>query len=152
MFTNLGFSGNGYSDDVNLTAESQSTIIGSMILECCTPDEVQAFVENYAETQAALKEEVLTERTIVKFDKKAKLSRAYKAAIFQIAKEKKDPKFKKLITIWKMERFLENFLEKKYGNEAKRRAKKSIANAKKSNVKVANQAAARLTKSLNKTK
>lgn len=136
--------------DYDVTAEAQGAIIASMILEHCTPEEIEAFTENYAETSLAQSESILLERNIVKLDKKAKLNRAYKTAIFQVAKEKKDPKFKKLVTTWKIERYLEAFLEKKYGNEARKRAKKSMSNAGKSKVKVANKAANRLKASLGK--
>ena len=43
-----------------------------------------------------------------------------------IAKEKNDINFKKLLTIWRTERYLEAVLEKKYGNEATRRARKFV--------------------------
>lgn len=70
---------------------------------------------------------VVTEKSIVRLDKKAKISRAYKTAIFTIAREKKDPLFKKLVTTWRIERTLEAKLMKKYHTEAMKRAKVSVA-------------------------
>lgn len=145
---------NAYGDfadlpETEMTTENLSSIIGTMILENCTAEEIEDFMNNPAEVQAAQMGNILTERTIVRFDKKAKLSRSYATALFQVAKEKKDRMFKKLLTVWKMERFLEGHLHKKYGNEAMRRAKKAQQAAHKSPVKLAQKAAERVKNSLN---
>lgn len=117
-----------------ISTESVNYIMEAFVTENFTEDELSMFLENQTEVDDALRNNILMEKTIVRLDKKAKLSKATKMAVFEIAKEKNDPKFKKLLTVWKMERFLENHLEKKYGNEAARRAKKAVANsAKKSN-------------------
>lgn len=116
-----------------IATEALSFIIESAMQDTLTAEEISDFVANSEETSSAVREGVLLEKTIVKLDKKAKLSRAYKAAIFTIAKEKNDRDFKKLVTVWKMERALEQKLEKKYKNEAMKRAKQAIAAAGKSN-------------------
>jgi hypothetical protein len=87
------------------------------------------FLENQTEVDDALNNNILMEKTIVRLDKKAKLSKATKMAVFTLAKEKNDPKFKMLLTVWKMERYLEAYLVKKYGNEAARRAKKAVSSS-----------------------
>lgn len=112
-------------DDEVISAEESCYMMEAIMNELST-DELSMFLENTTEVDAALSEGVLLERTIVRLDKKAKLSKARKMAIFMIAKEKNDPNFKKLLTVWKMERYLEAVLEKKYGNEASRRAKKFV--------------------------
>ena len=89
---------------------------------------------------------VVTERTIVRLDKKAKLSRAFKTAVFTIAREKKDPKFKKLLTVWKMERALEAYLMKKYQAEATKRAKIAVARLGKGNKDTKNGVVAKASK------
>jgi hypothetical protein len=109
-----------------LTIEDQALILEAAMLDCLAPDELQAFVENHTEVQAAIRDEVLLEKTIVRLDKKAKLNRAQKTAVFTVAKERNDPLFKKLITVWRLERYLEGTLLKKYGNEGMRRAKKAM--------------------------
>lgn len=136
----------GVEPEVELTEENMASIVAAVISENCTSEEIEAFTENAAEVELALSEGIVQERTIIKFDKKAKLSRAYATALFQVAKEKKDPKFKKLLTVWKLERYLENFLDKKYGNEARRRAKKAVANMGKSKTPIAAKAAQRVAK------
>lgn len=135
--------------DSEISLESQSSIMAAVLMENCTAEELLAFFENNSEVEVVQGEQLLTERTILKMDKIARLNRAYKTSIFQVAREKKDPMFKKLLTVWKMERFLEGKLEKKYGNEAKRRAKKVVANAGKSKSALVKKAIARTNSSLN---
>lgn len=120
--------GNHVTDD-NVSTEATGLIMEAFVKEAFTPDELSMFQENQTEIDDAVSNGILMERSIVRLDKNAKISKAKKMAIFTIAKEKNDPKFKKLLTVWKMERFLESELEKKYGNEASRRAKKVVADS-----------------------
>lgn len=108
-------------------AHTEALILEGALMDLGT-EELQAMLEDTSDIAAAIEEDVVLERTIVRLDKKAKLNKARKMAVFAVAKEKNDPKFKKLLTVWKWERYLEAFLEKKYGNEAMRRAKKTVAN------------------------
>lgn len=118
--------------DFEATTEGTSFIVESAMLDTLTESEIEDFLADPKETAAAVTEGILLEKTIVKMDKHAKQNRAYKSAIFIIAQEKNDPKFAKLLKCWKTERFLEAELEKKYGSEAQRRAKKAMADARKS--------------------
>jgi len=139
--------------DENISTEATNFIMEAFLKEEFTPEEMSMFLENQSEVDDAVNNNILMEKTIVRLDKKAKLSKATKMAVFTIAKEKNDPKFKKLLTVWKMERFLEAYLYKKYGNEAARRAKKAIANsAKKSNSELIKKAAERSKSAFNSTK
>nr|DAJ68118.1 MAG TPA: hypothetical protein [Caudoviricetes sp.] len=147
LMNDYGIVAEGMDSEISL--ESTSAIAGSLLMEYCTPDEISAFLENSSEVELAQNEELLTEKTILKMDKVARLNRAYKTSIFQVAREKKDPLFKKLLTVWKMERFLEGKLEKKYGNEGRRRAKKVVANAGKSKSPLVKKAVSRVKASLN---
>lgn len=134
----------------NFDAQTEALILEAALLDMPTA-EVEALLEDTTDVATAISENVVLERTIVRLDKQAKLSKARKMAIFSIAKEKNDPKFKKLMTIWKWERFLETFLDKKYGNEAMRRAKKSMSNASKSNSKLVKTASNAANRSLSLT-
>ena len=120
----------------DLSPESLSLIIESMMKDELSKEELEAFLENSSEVNSAMGDDILLERTIVRMDKYAKLNRAQKIAVFTIAKEKKNPKFKKLLTIWRIERFLENELMKQYGNEGMRRAKASYNKARTSTSKI----------------
>lgn len=124
--------GNLNQEEEVLSTEAVNYIMEAFVKEEFTPDEMSMFLENQTEIDDAISNNILMEKTIVRLDKKAKLSKARKMAVFTIAKEKNDPKFKKLLTVWKMERFLEDYLDKKYGNEASRRAKKAVSNSAKS--------------------
>ena len=146
------FNNNGYgitNSEENISMEAMAHIVGAIMMEGLSDDELSAFLENQTEVDAALSDNVLLEKTIVRLDKKAKLSKAHKMAIFTLAKEKKDPKFKKLLTVWKMERNLEAYLTKKYGNEALRRAKKAVATSAKSKSSMVKTAANNVKKQLN---
>jgi hypothetical protein len=136
------------TEDV-LSTEDQALIFEAAILESLTGEELTAFLESHNEVNAAIRDEVLLEKSIVRLDKKAKTSQAQKMAVFTIAKEKNDPKLKKLLTVWRMERLLEMDLFKKYGNEGLRRAKKAVGNGQKSKSALVKKVANNVNKSLN---
>lgn len=123
----FGSNGEAMNHIVNeSSAESKSIIFEAAMYDTLSNDEIQAFLESTTEVNAALSEEIVTEKTIVRLDRKAQISQAKKASIFTLAREKNDPKMKKLMTIWRLERRLESELEKKYGNQAERLAKKTV--------------------------
>lgn len=140
----------GGNDNVEaeVTTEAQSLILECALLDNASPEELGAFLENHNEVQGVLRDNILLEKSIVRLDKKAKLSRAQKMAAFTIAKEKNDVMFKKLLTVWRMERFLEAKLLKKYATPAMSRAKQSMMNAQRAGSglvkKVANTVASQL--------
>lgn len=134
-------------ENVHVPAEAHNLIMEAVMMENLDKEELSMFLESQEEVDAA--SDVLMERTIVRLDKHAKLSKARKMAIFTIAKEKNDPKFKKLIKVWKMERYLEAELEKKYGTAANSRARKAVANAQKSKSKLVKKAATKAKSQFN---
>lgn len=107
----------GYIDDVAMEA-----LTTALLVEHLTNDELQEFVEEG--TQLG----IVTEKNIVRLDKKSKQERAYKVGILQCAAEANDPIYKKLRTLWKMEAKLYNKLERKYKNKARVRAKEAVKN------------------------
>lgn len=111
---------------IDIEAADARIITESILIDSLSSDEAEALCEDAKYCQDLIRDEIVTERTIVKMDKKAKLSRALKSAVFAIARRKKDTKFKKLLTIWRIERQLEAYLLKKYHNEALRMAKISV--------------------------
>lgn len=72
------------------------------------------------------------EVSVVRLDKKAKKQQAYKLAILQCARDDDNKDYKKLETIWRMEKFIFRKLEKRYAARAKSRmnqaAKKTTGN------------------------
>ena len=93
--------------------------------------EVAEFVES-VDSDIAVAEGFLTEKTIVKFDKNAKRAQLFEVAVAAVAREKKDPLYKKLQTVYKMERQIKAKLRKKYNAPAKQKVKEYLARAKKS--------------------
>lgn len=127
------FDSNGNFENIDeLSVEDQALIIEAALLDVLSNEELTAFLENKEEVDTVLNEQVLLEKSIVRLDKKAKLSRATKQAVYQIAAEKNDPKFKKLLNVWRLERLFKKYLFDKYSTMAMSRAKKAIAKAKKS--------------------
>jgi hypothetical protein len=92
-------------------------------------------IKEFAESTDAMileAEGLLTERTIIKFDKHAKKAQLYEVAVAACAREHKDPLWRKLETVYKMERILKAKLRKKYNGPATRKVKEYLARAKKS--------------------
>lgn len=92
--------------------ESVSNDGGQSILEGAIPEDL-----------------VVMEKTIVRMDKQAKKQRAYKLAILQCAKDDDNKDYKKLETIWKMEKYLMRRLEKRYAQKARSRMKQTAKKA-----------------------
>lgn len=96
-----------------------------------TEEEIEEFVES-ADCDIAEAEGFLTERTIIKFDKNAKKAQLYEVAVAACARERGDKLYKKLETVYKMERILKAKLRKKYNAPAQKKVKEYLARAKKS--------------------
>lgn len=120
--------------------EVSALIVECAILDTFSSDELESLTENTYDLGKAINEDILVERSIVRLDKEARKNRAYKMAIFQTAKEKGDRDFKKLLTLWKLERFLEGKLEKRYAAQAKQLAKNALKKAKTTKSKVVGKA------------
>ena len=106
--------------------ENDIALSEAMFMSYLNADEIDELCENSAELNYLIDKDLLSEKVIVKFDKKAKLNRAEKLAVLTIAKEKKDRDFYKLVRVWKMRKLLLEKLNKKYGSQAKTRAKQMI--------------------------
>ena len=125
IFDDNGLIINEYSNETEVNA----LLVECAILDTFSNEEIESLTENTYDLGKAINEDILVERSIVRLDKEAKKNKAYKMAIFQIAKEKGDRDFKKLLTIWKLERFLEGKLEKRYAAQAKQMAKQAMKKA-----------------------
>lgn len=145
----FGASGLNTNGQDEFTIEEEALLTEAMLLDA-GPDVVEELLESNAQVDSLLQQEVLMERSIVRLDKNAKINRAYWTAIFNIARKKKDSKYKKLVTLWKMEKQIEKYLEKKYGNEARRIAKKSVNKKANSTSKAVSTATAKAKTMFNK--
>ena len=115
-------------DCVGATDESTQIISEAILAEQLSRPELDELCESADVCNDLVEQGIVQERTIVRLDKHAKINRAFMAAVFQIAKEKNDPRFKKLLTIWRTERKLEKELISKYQSQAMKRAKVAVAN------------------------
>lgn len=113
-------------DDIMNVAGTQALLQSEL-----NDEELREFVES-VESDIVCGEGFLTEKTIVKFDKNAKKAQLYETAVAAVAREHNDPLFKKLQTVYKMERVLKAKLRKKYNAEATKKVKEYLARAKKS--------------------
>ena len=132
LFDNDGIEINEY----DAVTEAEAMIKESAMLDTFSNEELESLTENTYDLGKAVNEDILVERSIVRLDKEAKKSRAFKMAVFQTAKEKGDRDFKKLMTLWKLERFIEEKLTKRYMAPAKSKAKEAMKKAKNTKSKV----------------
>ena len=108
-------------------------------------EEMEEFAES-VEADIAIGESFFTERTIVKFDKVARRAQLNKVAVLAIEKEKKDPMYKKLVTLWAMEKRIEKVLSEKYASQAKARTNEYLKRAKMSKSKTVKKAVSKISK------
>ena len=126
------------NDETDVLIQKVGTPI--VMKDALSAEECAAFKES-VESDIAISEGFFTERTIVKFDKNARLSQLRRVSALALAKQANDPLFKKLNKVWKMERMLESKIYSKYKSKADQRARKLYANLKKSKSKTLSAAA-----------
>lgn len=116
--------------EVDEDSEVEEATFAALFLEqFATPEEISAMAESYDE-MGAMSETmgVAMEKVIVRLDKKSRLAHLQQAAVFKLANAANDPKYRKLLTLWKMERQIEAYLNKKYASKATKIAKSKIKN------------------------
>ena len=122
MFLNESLENNtNLAEDAELTADMEAIITEAVILEEgveLTEDEM-----NLLESEG-----LLSEKSIVRLDKNAKKRLAIKKAAIVLAKERKDPLYKKLVLVYKAKQKLIKAIMQKYTNQATIRVKKRKAN------------------------
>ena len=124
--TNRSILGSELEDSVNAVTESM--IYADLVQ--LPQEEIKEFCES-AEAQALMEKAVLNKKTLVRLSKKDDLARRVKQAAYQIAREKKDPLWVKLVKTQMMKRKLVAAIMKKYQNPAPRLARASQVEYKK---------------------
>lgn len=116
--------------EVDEDSEVEEATFAALFLEqFATPEEISAMAESYDEIGAMSETMgVAMEKVIVRLDKKSRLAHLQQAAVFKLANAANDPKYRKLLTLWKMERQIEAYLNKKYASQATKIAKSKIKN------------------------
>lgn len=129
FFTNLGQANTDRQinvGDEEVSLESMQMISESAIMSFLTEDEQVELLESHSDVASLIDNEIVTEKTLVRLDKKARINQVQKMSVFTIAREKNDPIFRKLLTVWRIERNLEKKLFDKYGSQGLRRAKSTV--------------------------
>ena len=113
--------------------DALTAVVAPILLsdEIGSEEEMKEFTESI-DYQLALHEGLVTERTIVRFDKQAKKAQLYETAVRVCAREAGDPLYKKLMTVEKIKRTIEAKLRRKYNAPASRRVKEWLKRASKS--------------------
>lgn len=88
-------------------------------------EEKEALIDE-GEIEEMEEEGAVTESTVVRLDRDSRLKQLTRVISYKIAREKKDPNFIKLLKIWRIERNLEEKVNKKYSSQAKRIASKEL--------------------------
>lgn len=105
---------NSDEDPITLSESVLTSILSAMLEDTFTDEDIaEALTESYDYEDIAL------EKSIVKLDRKAKKTRAYRVALMQVAK-KEDPKnYEKMKSLRTMINFIWAKWEKKYDSKAK---------------------------------
>ena len=99
------------------------------LMDFATPDEIAELAESYGEMEDVSEIfGIAMEKTIVKMSRQDRLKHLTKQAVFTEARRAKDPRFKKLMSLWKMERAIEADLTRIYKSRAQKRAMQQIKN------------------------
>nr|DAR84747.1 MAG TPA: E3 ubiquitin-protein ligase [Caudoviricetes sp.] len=107
----------------------EATFAAALLLDTASREDISQIAESY-EDMGIMVEcfGPVMEKVIVRLDRKARLNHLQKAAVFKLAAQAKDTKYRKLVTLWKMERQIEQYLAKKYGSKAAKVAREQIKN------------------------
>lgn len=108
--------------EASVNAVTESMIYADLVQ--LPQEEIQEFCES-AEAQALMEKAVLNKKTLVRLSKKDDLARRVKQAAYQIAREKKDTLWVKLVKTQMVKRKLVTAIMKKYQNPAMRLARAS---------------------------
>lgn len=104
----------GNDDPITLSESVLTSILTAMLEDTFTEDDIaEALTENYDYEDIAL------EKSIVKLDKKAKKTRAYRVALMQVAKQEDPKNYEKMKSLRTMINFIWAKWERKYDAKAK---------------------------------
>ena len=110
------------AEDAEVDAALDAIAPTILLQDELSDEEKVEFVES-AEMDILEEEGLISERTIIKFDKNAKKTQLYEVAWMTIARSKKDKDMRKLDMLYKMERVLKAKLRKRYHQLAIKKVK-----------------------------
>lgn len=116
----------GAAGIVEANPENDIILAEAIICNTLNSEELAKLCEDTAELDILLNESIIQEKTVIKFDKQAKMKRAEAQAALIIAREKNDRDFNKLLRVWKMRKLLLTRIYDRYKSQAKTRAKEIV--------------------------
>ena len=112
-----------------LSQAEESFVAACALADLTTVDERADLVTSLEDMQAMGEMMgIAMERTIVRLDKKARFNHLIKANNLNLARKDNHPKYRKLLTLWKMERAIEGDLDRIYRTKSTAMAKQQIKN------------------------
>ena len=112
-----------------IDAAEESIFANAYLMDIASQDEICDVAEDYNEMDNISDlMGISMETSIVRLDRKSRLKHLRKANVLSLARKSNNPKFRKLLTVWKMERELESDLDKVYGAKASTLANQQIRN------------------------
>lgn len=118
--------GNDMFDDVKLSQNSIDSLVEAFIIDefnhNMTDEEKEEFV-NSSECKEMIEAGILSEASVVYLDRGGDLNRRITLAALQLAKDKGDPLYKKLVFVAQKRKGILAQLRQKYNVNAKRSAK-----------------------------
>lgn len=105
--------------DINESITDEA-IVTAALLECFTAEELSEENINFnPDLRALVESDILQEKTIIRMDRKAKMNKMYKLALYSILKKRNPKLFSKLKLSIKMKKSIVALANKKYGAQAK---------------------------------
>lgn len=106
---------------------AEEALASAYLLDLASEEDIHELAESTEDMQEVSEMmNVAMEKTIVRFDRKARFKHLNKQAELNIARQNNDPLFKKLMKLWMMERTLEKKIHNKYKNKANKIARIKI--------------------------
>lgn len=117
------------SEDARLDQAEEALAAAMLVRDLATSDELAELAEDFtAMGEVSDAAQIAMERTIVRLDRDARFRHLRKANTLSLARKANHPKFRKLMTIWKIERQLEGELDQIYRTKATSLARQQIKN------------------------
>lgn len=116
-------------EDARLDQAEEALAAAMLVRDLATSDELAELAEDLtAMGEVSDAAQIAMERTIVRLDRDARFRHLRKANTLSLARKANHPKFRKLMTIWKIERQLEGELDQIYRTKATSLARQQIKN------------------------
>ena len=107
----------------------EAVIASCALMDLASSDEIQSLAESTEDMQDVSEMfGIAMERTIVRLDRNDRMKHLRKANVLALARKDNHIKYRKLLTLWQMERTLEKDLESIYHTKADQLARKQIQN------------------------